>query len=308
MIYPSPAAARLPIAATIVIAGTLAFHSPAQAKEPTGPTPSLEAEAFKPESGQAGKDVIWVPTPDEIVNAMLDMARIKPGDVHYDLGSGDGKIVIAGAKRGANSTGVEFNPDMVGLSQRNAARAGVSERARFVQGDIFQTDFTQADVITLYLLPTLNMRLRPQLLDMKPGTRISSHQFTMGDWEPDQRTTLSGRDALSWVVPAKIGGGWDVTIDGSNPGPLKLSLMQKYQKVEGTATWGAASAKLDSVQVNGGQVRFTVTDSKSGAHRFDGTAGHDGRMSGTVTDGNGSRKFTAIRTMTVGAAAPGSKL
>jgi hypothetical protein len=294
MILSPLAATRLPVAA-IVMAGTLAFLGQVAAKEPTQPTQSLETETFKPESGQAGKDVIWVPTPDEIVNAMLDMAKLKAGETHFDLGSGDGKIVIAGAKRGANSTGVEFNPDMVGLSQRNAARAGVSDRARFVQGDIFQTDFSRADVITLYLLPTLNLRLRPQILDMKPGTRVSSHQFTMGDWEPDQRVTLSGRDALSWVVPAKIGGGWDATIEGSG-GALKLNLTQKYQKVEGTATWGGAAAKLDQVQVDGANVRFTVTDAKGAAHRFAATAGHDGKMSGTLTDGSGTRKFSAVRT------------
>src|SRR5216110_2558420 len=133
---------------------------------------------FQPQVGQAGKDVIWVPTPDEVVDRMLTMAQVGPNDVHMDLGSGDGKIVIAAAKRGAKALGIEYNPDMVKVATDNAQKAGVSNNASFRRADIFQTDFSQATVITLYLLPALNMRLRPQLLAMKPGTRVVSHSFT----------------------------------------------------------------------------------------------------------------------------------
>src|SRR6478672_9450158 len=140
---------------------------------------SAQTPKFEPQVGQAGKDVIWVPTPDEVVDRMLTMAQVGPNDFHMDLGSGDGKIVIAAAKRGAKALGIEYNPDMVKLAQDNAQKAGVSEKASFRKADIFQTDFSQATVITLYLLPALNMRLRPQLLSMKPGTRVVSHSFTM---------------------------------------------------------------------------------------------------------------------------------
>jgi len=143
---------------------------------------AVSAQKFEPQVGQAGKDVIWVPTPDEVVARMLTMAQVGPNDFHMDLGSGDGKIVIAAAKRGAKALGIEYNPDMVKLSQENAQKAGVSDRAQFRRADIFATDFSQATVITLYLLPALNMKLRPTILAMKAGTRVASHSFTMEDW------------------------------------------------------------------------------------------------------------------------------
>ncbi|MGE0797609.1 MAG: methyltransferase domain-containing protein [Lautropia sp.] len=286
---------RRPIVAALVFAASLACAVPVLAqKGPAEAVPDLANETFKPQSGQAGKDVIWVPTPDEIVEALLDLASVKPGDIHYDLGSGDGKIAIAAAKRGANSTGVEYNPDMVGLSQRNALRAGV-KNVRFVRGDIFETDFSKADVITLYLLPGLNMRLRPTILEMKPGTRVASHQFTMGDWEPDQKRTINGRDALFWVVPAKVAGRWNVSVPGS-AGNLELNLTQTFQKVDGTATWGTAAAKLEGMQLSGDKISFTVADAAGAVHRFTGTAGNDGKMSGTVTDPAGKQQpFTGTR-------------
>lgn len=293
------------LASFIAALALLAAGATAQARDtPAASGPAsvapAEEETFRPESGQSGKDVIWVPTPDDIVDAMLDMTRLKAGEVHFDLGSGDGKIVIAAAKRGARSTGVEYNPDMVGLSRRNAVRAGVADKATFIQGDIFEVDFSRADVVTLYLLPTLNMRLRPTLLKMAPGTRIASHQFSMGDWEPDERVTLNGRDALSWIVPADIAGTWEVAIDGSKAGPLTLVVNQHYQKAGGSANWGRANASLDEVRLSGGAIRFTVVDAQGVSHRFDGSAGHDGRMQGKVTDAKGSEAgFIAKRTMAV---------
>ncbi|HYF19615.1 MAG TPA: class I SAM-dependent methyltransferase, partial [Ramlibacter sp.] len=167
-----------------------------------------EKEEFKPSVGQAGKDVIWVPTPDAVVDRMLELAQVRAGERVVDLGSGDGKIAIAAAKRGAIARGIEYNPDMVQLSRRNARAAGVN--VDFQQGDIFVSNFTDADVITLYLLPSLNEKLRPILLNMKPGTRVTSHQFTMGDWKPDRTDDVSGRDAHLWIVPAKVAGKWTV--------------------------------------------------------------------------------------------------
>ena len=141
---------------------------------------------YEPTSGQEGKDVVWVPTPQVVVDKMLDMARVTPNDFVMDLGSGDGRTVITAARRGARAMGIEYNPDMVELSKRNAAKEGVTARATFVKADLFETDVSQASVITMFLLPDINLKLRPKLLELKPGTRIVSNSFTMGDWEADE--------------------------------------------------------------------------------------------------------------------------
>ncbi|HVL58273.1 MAG TPA: methyltransferase domain-containing protein, partial [Burkholderiaceae bacterium] len=173
-------------------------------------TAALEASAldrkdcervYKPQSGQDGKDVIWVPTPDELVAKMLEMAQVGPKDRVFDLGSGDGKIAIAAAKRGARATGIEYNPDMVKLARCYAEVAGVKDRADIVHGDIFKEDFSSATVVTMYLLPELNLRLRPTILKMAPGTRVTSHAFTMGDWEPDAKFEVDFRTGYLWIVP-----------------------------------------------------------------------------------------------------------
>src|SRR3954471_18496748 len=171
-------------------------------------------QKYEPYVGQPGKDVIWVPTPDEVVDRMLTMAQLVPGDIHFDLGAGNGKIAIAAAKRGATATGIEYNPEMAKYANEQAQAAGVAGvgpgKAMIRQADIFVTDFSKATVITLYLLPTLNMKLRPQILSMKPGTRVVSHSFTMEDWEADEISTLDGRRAYFWLVPAQIGGNWSL--------------------------------------------------------------------------------------------------
>jgi SAM-dependent methyltransferase len=267
----------------------------------TDGSPPAAKESFEPQSGQAGKDVIWVPTPNEVVEAMLDMASVKKGDKLVDLGAGDGRIAIAAAKRGAQATGIEFNPDMVALSQRNATRAGVNN-VKFVQGDIFASDFSDADVVTMYLLPVLNERLRPQLLDMKPGTRLASHQFPMGNWKPDARQRIGGHDALFWIVPAKVGGSWQVSYSpAQSSGDLRLELKQEFQEIEGNARWGSDQVQVSDLKLVGGDITFTVSDSRGRAHKFTGKAGHDGRMSGTVTGPDGkAQPFNAARTSTVG--------
>ena len=167
---------------------------------------------FEPVSGQAGKDVVWVPTPQATVDKMLDLTKVTPQDVVMDLGSGNGITVITAAKRGATAVGVEFNPEMVALARRLATEAGVSGKATFVQGDLFEADLSKATVITLFLLPDINERLRPKLLDLKPGTRIASNSFDMGDWQPDAKATSEGCQSwctvMSWVVPAKVEGSW----------------------------------------------------------------------------------------------------
>src|SRR5688500_15009945 len=143
------------------------------------------APTFKPEVGQAGKDVVWVPTPQALVDKMLDMAKVTPKDYVIDLGSGDGRTVITAAKRGSKALGIEYNPDMVELSKRNAAMEGVTDKASFMKADLFETDFSQAQVITMFLLPSINLKLRPKILNLKPGTRIVSNSFDMEEWKPD---------------------------------------------------------------------------------------------------------------------------
>ncbi|HEX2544097.1 MAG TPA: class I SAM-dependent methyltransferase [Ramlibacter sp.] len=250
-----------------------------------------ERSDFKPVVGQAGKDVIWVPTPDAVVDRMLDLAEVKRGERVVDLGSGDGKIAIAAAKRGARARGIEYNADMVALSRRNARAAGVD--VDFQQGDIFQVDFRDADVVTLYLLPTLNERLRPILLDMKPGTRVTSHQFRMGDWQPDRTDELSGREAHLWIVPAKVGGAWMVRV--GDDAPIRVEMQQQFQKVEGHAMMGSNRVPLQVVRLRGPAIEFELP-SGGGALRFAGTADAAGRIQGTVTTANGQRRpFTATR-------------
>src|SRR5213592_3531626 len=167
---------------------------------------------FEPQVGQAGKDVVWVPTPQELVNKMLDLAKVTPQDYLIDLGSGDGRTVITAAKRGATALGIEYNPDMVTLSQRNATAQGITARATFMKADLFETDFSEATVITMFLLPSINLQLRPKILAMKPGTRIVSNTFTMEEWEPDEKATIEPCErwctALFWLVPAKVEGSW----------------------------------------------------------------------------------------------------
>src|SRR5262245_41281204 len=189
---------------------------------------------FEPTVGQAGKDVVWVPTPQALVEKMLDLAKVTPQDFVMDLGSGDGRLVITAAKRGARAQGVEYNPDMVELSKRNAEKEGVSARATFVKADLFQTDFTKADVITMFLLPSINLKLRPQILKLRPGTRIVSNTFDMGEWTADETESLGSSGcnsswctALLWIVPANAGGTHKLAQG-------ELVLKQEFQMLTGT--------------------------------------------------------------------------
>ena len=208
---------------------------------------------FEPTVGQAGKDVVWVPTPQTLVEKMLDLAKVTPQDFLMDLGSGDGRTVITAAKRGLRAEGIEYNPDMVALAERNAKAEGVLGKATFRRADIFETDFTKAQVITLFLLPSLNMKLRPTILNMKPGTRIVSNTFTMEDWTPDETATVGG-DCTSWctahlwIVPAKVEGKWDV------PGRGELTLFQSFQMVSGSL----GTNQIAQGRLKGDEISFAV--------------------------------------------------
>src|SRR5215204_5040692 len=175
-----------------------------------GAQSQTKSESFEPKVVQQGKDVVWVPTPQELVDRMLDMAKVTPKDYLIDLGSGDGRTVITAAKRGLRAHGIEYNPDMVERSKRNAAKEGVSDKATFAKADLFESDFSEAQVITMFLLSSINMKLRPKVLDLKPGTRIVSNTFDMSDWKPDETASLPGCNswctAHLWIVPAKVAG------------------------------------------------------------------------------------------------------
>lgn len=214
-------------------------------------------EAYEPRVGQVGKDVMWVPTPQSLVDQMLKMAAITPEDYLVDLGSGDGRTVITAAQRGTRAHGIEFNPDLVELSRRAAKLAGVSETATFTQGDIFETNFSDATVVTLFLLPELNLQLRPTLLDMKPGTRIVSNSFDMGDWEVDDSahaTTdcTSYCYAYKWIVPAKVAGTWQLD------DRVSLTLDQNYQKLTGYLMEDGRRYEIDHAALQGADIAFTA--------------------------------------------------
>jgi precorrin-6B methylase 2 len=243
---------------------------------------------YTPSVGQEGKDVIWVPTPPELIQKMLDMAKLTPADVHFDLGSGDGRTVIAAAKRGTKAVGVEYNPDMVELSKRAAQKEGVTARAEFIRGDIFETDFSKATVLTLYLLPSLNLKLRPTILNMKPGTRVVSHAFTMGEWNADQTETVEGRTAYLWIVPAKVDGTWQVT--SSSGRNYELSLKQTFQKFEGTGrSSDGKTASIGSANLRGDRLTFSI-DGREYSGQVNGE-----RMEGTAKSAGGDVKWTATK-------------
>ena len=228
------------------------------------------AKEYEPSVGQEGKDVVWVPTPQELVDKMLDMAKVTPKDYVIDLGSGDGRTVITAAKRGSKALGIEYNPDMVELSKRNAAKEGVSDKANFVKADLFESDFSQAQVITMFLLPSINIKLRPKILNLKPGTRIVSNSFDMEDWKADETATASGCDhwctAHLWIVPAKVGGTWKLPQG-------ELNLKQTFQMISGTLRNGNVTTPI-SGKLNGDQISFTA-----------GAAQYTGRMNGNAIEG-----------------------
>lgn len=265
----------------MVVVGVLACVGTAAGQEPAKKT-------YEPSVGQPGKDVVWVPTSEALVQTMLDMAKVTAQDELIDLGSGDGRTVIAAAKRGARARGIEYNPDMVELSIANASKEGVSDKATFVKADLFETDLSKATVITMFLLPDINLRLRPTLLQLKPGTRLVSNTFTMGEWEADQTETIGGEcsswcTALLWIVPARVEGTWTLN-DLST-----LTLSQSFQMVSGTLARGTGTTAVEGGRLRGEEIRFTV-----GASEYTGRVnGHS--MSGTVKTGDTSAHWTATR-------------
>jgi len=243
----------------------------------------LGDDTYQPSIGQDGKDVIWVPTHDGMTEAMLRMAQVGPQDLVYDLGAGDGKIAIAAASRfGAQAVGIEYNPDMAALARRNVQRAGVADKVKIIAGDIFVENFSNASVVTLYLLPELNLRLRPTILKMKPGTRVVANQFDMGDWEPDQHIDNAFSKGFFWIVPADVAGRWTIDgVDGSRNDTLELS--QRYQKVGGTLTLRGTQQPLLSASLRGNQLRFSFIDMSGQSRIFEATV-EGNSMTGSVRE------------------------
>jgi precorrin-6B methylase 2 len=242
---------------------------------------------YEPQVGQEGKDVVWVPTPQALIERMLDMAKVTPQDFLMDLGSGDGRTVIAAAKRGATALGIEYNPDMVELSKRAAATEGVSAKATFMKADLFETDLSRATVVTMFLLPSINLKLRPKILDLKPGTRIVSNTFTMEEWLPDETSTIqdsctSWCEALFWIVPAKVAGTWRLPQG-------ELTLTQEFQMVSGTLKTGASTVQIAEGRLRGDMLSFTAGGAQY-TGRVNGNA-----IDGSVTSGAGNARWNASR-------------
>ena len=229
---------------------------------------------YEPQYNQWGKDVAWWPTSQVLVDKMFEMAKVTSEDFVIDLGSGDGRTVITAAKRGARALGIEYNPNLVALSKRNAAKENVGERAQFVEGDLFESDLSQATVITMFLSETLNLRLRQRILNLKPGTRILSTSFAMGEWKPDETVSVQDNKefssyctALFWVVPAKVEGTWKLS-EG------ELTFTQRFQRFSGTFKSGSNTVAIKNGQLSGDLISFSIGD-----------ANYTGRVNGDTMEG-----------------------
>ena len=233
---------------------------------------TLLPETYVPKRGQMGKDVMWLPTSAQLVDTMLRAAQVTADDLVVDLGAGDGIIPILAAQQfGARALGIEYNPKLAAYAQQQVERAGVSARARIIQGDIFQEDFSSATVVTMYLLPELNLQLRPTLLAMKPGTRLVSHAFDMGDWEPDQVLGSERERAFLWVVPAQLAGPW--TLHDQQGQVLGIfEIRQRYQRAGGTMELGNTRQLLLGARVDGNTLRFQYIGRDDGLHAITLTA------------------------------------
>jgi hypothetical protein len=267
------------IRCTLVVFCVAAAAGRAQAQEQQRP--------FEPTVGQPGKDVVWVPSPIETVERMLDVAKVTPQDFVVDLGSGDGRNIIAAAKRGARGLGIEFNPDMVELSRRNAVRDGVADRVQFVQGDMFEADFSKATVLALFLLPSNLQRLSSKFLNLAPGTRIVANTFGIAGWTPEQEESM-GPNCQSWctvllyIVPAQVGGSWRLP-QGT------LAIEQTAHTFSGSVTAGGAPVQIQDGRVAADRVTFSA-----GGVTYTGRVSGD-RIEGTMTSASGTSPWTATR-------------
>jgi len=262
------------------LTGFLTIAAYAQLEEKT--------DGYVPSVGQEGKDVIWVPTPDELVSKMMEIAHVTDKDFVIDLGSGDGRTVIAAAKLGARARGIEYNPDMVELSKKRAKEAGVSAKTEFLNADLFESDLSEATVITMFLLPDINLKLRPHLLNLKPGTRIVSNTFTMGDWDPDYEVTTednwnSWNSALMWIIPAKVDGTWNLASG-------ELTFNQQYQMIYGSFKSGDKTSAISEGRLSGDEISFKID-----GDTYTGIVKDNKSINGTVTKASGKSDWSAVR-------------
>jgi hypothetical protein len=236
-------------------------------------------------SAQPKLDVIYVPTPHEVVKRMLELAEVGPNDIHYDLGSGDGRIAITAVKdfKAKKAVGIDLDPQRIKESMENHAKSGVGDRVTFLNRNIFETDFSEATVISMYLLDSINLRLRPTILKMKPGTRIVTQSFDMGEWKPDHKEAVGFRNVFLFIVPARVEGKWDLV---SGDRKIALDLKQNFQEFQGTATIGGKTVDIENGKLKGAKISFTVQiDGKP--QNFEGT------VDGNAIAGDGAAKWTA---------------
>jgi hypothetical protein len=255
----------------------------------------LGDEKYEPRVGQSGKDVIWVPTNDAVADAMLKAANVKPTDLVYDLGAGDGKIAIAAAKNfGATAVGIEYNKEMAELATRNTQRAGVADKVKIINGDIFVEDFSKATVVTMYLLPDLNLKIRPTILKMAPGTRIVTNSFNMGDWEPDDKVGTGYAQGYFWVVPGNAAGKWSLKgVEGSQQ-PVTLELTQRYQRVGGTLNIYGIPQPILGGTLTGNRLKFSFLDQSNQSRIVDVTL-NGNELSGQVLENSPLYSITGTR-------------
>jgi len=276
-----PSLMRRPAAAALLM---LLLAAAGQAQ----PRSREDCEAAHPAAwGRAGKDVVWVPTFDAVALAMLSMAEVTPRDLVLDLGAGDGKIAIAAAKApfGARAVGIEYDPDMAKRAACLVQVEGLADRVRIVEGDIFKEDFGGASVVTLYLLPHLNLCVRHRILALEPGTRVVSHRYKMADWVPDQSVEIQGRDVHLWVVPARVDGAWE--FHDSQETPFTIELRQTFGTLSGEITRGGAREALLSATLHGLELRFTF-DAAGVPVSFSGTV-RGGEITGVLSTGTAAR-------------------
>lgn len=236
------------------------------------------------------KDVPYVPTPQPVVDRMLEMADLSGDELLYDLGSGDGRIVITAAEKyGNRGVGIDIDPERIREANENARRAGVTDKVKFIEADLFDTDLRPVGALTLYLLSSVNLKLRPKILDeLAPGTRVVSHDFSMGEWEPDEHVSMDRSEIFLWIVPAKIEGTWNVRVDGGAQRSVKID--QDFQKFSGEA----GGVQLADTRLRGADIRFTIPGGSGRATaRYEGRVEGDS-MQGTVeVEGSGKRNWTA---------------
>ena len=273
-----PAVAIYAIVAIATFLAVPLAARPASAQPLTTPPPSPAAPAI----GQVSKDSVWVPTPERLIRRLLQLADVTADDVVLDLGSGDGRVPIHAAKHfGARAVGVELEDNLIRVSNEAARASGVADRVRFIRQDLFDTDLSQASVITLYISPGVMTRLKPRLLALKPGTRIVSHQFTLDDWEPDESVRTDGRMGYLWVVPGDVAGTW--TIEGAGE-PLKIEIAQKYQALTLRGERVGRPVAAIGGRLRGNDLSFSSFDADGVSRHF------RGRVTGSRIEGESERE------------------